>query len=106
MRNKVNQFCLTLTPAKRATTQVEQARFMSDFHTQLQSTIKLGPSKQWRATLTNAFIPIDLGYANVAHHQWFQYIWNKTEPMPFSQKYYYQSNFLDFCKEVNGNIKI
>ena len=40
MKYKVKPFYLTLTPTKRATTQVEQARFMSDFHTQLQSTIK------------------------------------------------------------------
>ena len=106
MRYKVKPFYLTLTPTKRATTQAEQARFMSDFHTQLQSTIKLDPSKQWRATLVNAFIPIDLRYANVTHHQWFQYIWNKSEPIPFSQKYYYQNSFLDFCKEVNSNTEI
>ena len=99
-------FFLTLTPTKRATTREEQARFMSDFHTQLQSTIKLDPSKQWRATLVNAFIPIDLRYANVVHHQWFQYIWNKTGATPFSQKYYFQNDFVDFYKEVNDNTEI
>ena len=46
---------------------------MSDFETQVRKPIKRNPNMKWRATLLNAFIPIDLSLVKSASYNnyWF-----------------------------------
>ena len=51
-------------------------KLMRDFETQLRKPITRNPNMKWRATLLNAFIPLDLSLAKSASYNkyWFQYV--------------------------------
>ena len=105
-------FHMTLTPTIQSTTHSQYEKMMSDFSTQLRTFVKLDPSKKWKVTLTNAFIPIDTRFFN--HHgkyqqQWFQYIWRESHRDDvFEEKHYFLNNNVwddisEFVKEFNRN---
>ena len=65
-----DEFYMTLTPTvKSALSSEEYEKLMSDFDTQLVKPIKVNPDKKWRATLMNAFIPIDLSLVKEAKYK-------------------------------------
>ena len=96
---KKDEFYMTLTPTvTSALSSEEYEKSMRDFDNQLVKPIKLNPDKKWRATLMNAFIPIDLSLVKEANYKkyWFQYIWGEhkhaaTIPV-FEEKQYFISD--------------
>ena len=62
-------------------THVKYEKVMSDFQTQLRKPINRNPNVNWRATLLNAFLPIDLSLVQSANYTtyWFQYVWGEQK---------------------------
>ena len=115
VEQKNDEFYMTLTPTITSSlTRTKYEKLMSDFETQLRKPIKLNPNFNWRATLMNTFIPIDLSLiksANYANY-WFQYVWGEQKRLAaipvFSEKYLFISDgehFQEFCNVFNNNSK-
>ena len=113
VEQKNHEFYMTLTPtitSKLSRTKYE--KLMSDFETQLRKPIKLNPNMKWRATLLNAFIPIDLSLVKSASYNnyWFQYVWGEQKRLAglplLEEKHYFISegdHFQEFCNVFNTN---
>ena len=113
VEQKNHEFYMTLTPTSTSKlSRTKYEKLMSDFETQLRKPIKLNPNMKWRATLLNAFIPIDLSLVKSASYTnyWFQYVWGEQKRLAglplFEEKHYFISegdHFQEFCNVFNTN---
>ena len=115
VEQKNHDFYMTLTPTSTSSlTRANYEKLMSDFQTQLRKPIKLNPNFNWRATLMNTCIPIDLSLVKSAKYSnyWFQYVWGEQKCLAaipvFSEKHLFISDgdhFQEFHNVFNNNSK-